>query len=81
MDTSGQGILSFIERLSSLQRLNCASVIEKGPQSVSFIERIFLLCHRMSITVEPPIKDTSNKGHLSIKDKSTRPNSYYTSTF
>ena len=34
-----------------------------------------------SIIVEPPIKDTPNKEHLSIKDKSTRPNSYYTSTF
>ena len=32
-------------------------------------------------TVEPPIKDTPNKGNLSIKDKSTCPNSYYTSTF
>ena len=32
-------------------------------------------------TVEPPIKDTPNKEHLSINDKSTRPNSYYTSTF
>ena len=32
-------------------------------------------------TVEPPIKDTPNKGHLSIKDKSTCPNSYYISTF
>ena len=32
-------------------------------------------------TVERPIKDTPNKEHLSIKDKSTRPNSYYTSTF
>ena len=32
-------------------------------------------------TVEPPIKDTPNKEHLSIKDKSTCPNSYYTSTF
>ena len=28
--------------------------------------------------MEPPIKDTPNKEHLSIKDKSTRPNSYYT---
>ena len=35
----------------------------------------------VSYTVEPPIKDTPNKEHLSIKDKSTRPNSYYTSTF
>ena len=32
-------------------------------------------------TVEPPIKDTPNKEHLSIKDKSTHPISYYTSTF
>ena len=32
-------------------------------------------------TVKPPIKDTPNKEHLSIKDKSTCPNSYYTSTF
>ena len=32
-------------------------------------------------TVEPPIKDSPNKEHLSIKDKSTRPISYYTSTF
>ena len=31
--------------------------------------------------VEPPIKDTLNKEHLSIKDKSTCPTSYYTSTF
>ena len=28
-------------------------------------------------TVEPPIKDTRNKEHLSIKDKSTHPGSYY----
>ena len=27
-------ILSFIERFSSLWRLNCTSVVEKGPQSV-----------------------------------------------
>ena len=38
MDTLGPAILSFIERLSSLQRLKCTSIIEKGPQSVSFIE-------------------------------------------
>ena len=31
--------------------------------------------------VEPLIKDTLNKAHHSIKDKSTHPNSYYTSTF
>ena len=30
----GPAILSFMERL-------CASIIEKGPQSVSFIERFF----------------------------------------
>ena len=33
--------VSFIERLSSLWRLKCTSMIEKGPQSVSFIERDF----------------------------------------
>ena len=32
-------------------------------------------------TVKPPIMYTPIKEHLSIKDKSTRPNSYYTSTF
>ena len=36
---------------------------------------------QFSTTVEPPIKDTPNKEHLSIKDKSTCPNSYYTSAF
>ena len=41
MDTLGPAILSFIERLSSLWRLKCTSVIEEGPQSVSFIERFF----------------------------------------
>ena len=35
----------------------------------------------MYIQWNPPIKDTLNKEHLSIKDKSTFPNSYYTSTF
>ena len=39
----GPGILSFIERLSFLWRLKCTSIIEKGPQSVSFIERWFFL--------------------------------------
>ena len=33
------------------------------------------MCVIRSYTVEPPIKDTPNKGNLSIKDKSTRPNS------
>ena len=37
MDTLGLAILSFIERLSSSK----VSIIEKGPQSVSFIERFF----------------------------------------
>ena len=36
--------MSFIERLSSLRRLKCTSIIEKGPKSVSFIERFFVLC-------------------------------------
>ena len=34
-------ILLFIKRLSSLWRLKCTGIIEKGPQSVSFIERFF----------------------------------------
>ena len=37
--------------------------------------------YNMMYTVERLIKDTPNKEHLSIKDKSTRPNSYYNSTF
>ena len=36
----GATILSIIERLSSLRRLKCTSVIEKGSQNVSFIERL-----------------------------------------
>ena len=31
----------LIERLSFLQRLKCTGIIEKGPPSVSFIERFF----------------------------------------
>ena len=42
MDTLGPAILFFIERLSSLLGLKCASIIEKGPQIVSFIERFNL---------------------------------------
>ena len=38
MDTLGPGSLSFIDRLSSLRRLKCTSIIEKGPQSLSLIE-------------------------------------------
>ena len=35
------GILSFKERLSSLWRFDCTSIIEKNePQSLSFIERL-----------------------------------------
>ena len=34
----------FIKRLSSLWRLKCTSAIEKGPQSVSFIERFCFYC-------------------------------------
>ena len=36
-------ILPFIERLSSLRRLKCTSILEKGPQSVSFCRKVFLL--------------------------------------
>ena len=35
--------LSFLERLSSLRRLKCTSIIDLG-QSVAFIERFFRLC-------------------------------------
>ena len=51
MDMLGAAILSFIERLSSLRRLKCTSIIEKGPQSVSFIERFFLLCPPFRVSI------------------------------
>ena len=44
MNTFGPAILSFLERLSSLRRIECTVIIEKGPQSVSLIQRFFLLC-------------------------------------
>ena len=44
MDKLEPAILSFIERLSSLRRLKCTSIIEKGPQSASFIERRLFYC-------------------------------------
>ena len=44
MDTFGPGILFFIlERLSSLWRIKCTSIIEKGPLNVSFIGRLSFL--------------------------------------
>ena len=43
-------ILFLIERLSSLQRLKCSGIIEKGPQSVSFIERLFY-CILYSVSI------------------------------
>ena len=43
MDPFGLVVLFFIERLSSLWRLKCNGIIEKGPQSVSFIYRGFFL--------------------------------------
>ena len=51
MDTLGLGpaIMSFIERLSSLRRLKCTSIIENGPQSVSFIERLFWTSTHMQL--------------------------------
>ena len=39
----GPAILSFIEKLSSLRRLKCTSIIEKGPQSLSFTERFSIV--------------------------------------
>ena len=38
-----------MERLSSFWMLKCTSTKEKGPHSVSFIERYFLLCHSFSV--------------------------------
>ena len=35
--------MSFIERLSSLRRLKCTSIIEKGPQSVSLLFRVSII--------------------------------------
>ena len=34
-------LYNYIERLFSLRRLKCTSIIEKGPQSLSFTERFF----------------------------------------
>ena len=45
----GQTILSFIERLSSLRRLKCTSIIEKGPQNVSFIESFSIVFFTWSV--------------------------------
>ena len=58
-------------------------IVVKGYEDTVLIKPPWLnyIAGVIAITVEPPIKDTPNKEHLSIKDKSTRPNSYYTSTF
>ena len=45
----GSSILYLIERLSSLWRLKCTSVIEKRPQSVSFKERFFYCVRGSSV--------------------------------
>ena len=41
----------FTERLSSLRRLKCTSIIEKGFHSVSFIESFFYLIQILYIHV------------------------------
>ena len=46
--------MSFTERLSSLRRLKCTSITEKGPQSVSFIERFLF---RVSIVTVLHMKE------------------------
>ena len=44
MDTLGPGILSSIERLSSLLKLKCTSTVERRDlKSVSFMERVFFI--------------------------------------
>ena len=63
--------LLYIDNLSHLP-------LSRGTKMVLYADDRVTL---QGYTVEPPIKDTSNKEHLSIKDKSTCPNSYYTSTF
>ena len=55
------------------------------------LSKLYTLVFRMTSYLEYSIvggcvylavySGTSDKGHLSIKDKSTHPNSYYTSTF
>ena len=42
MDSLGPAVLAFVERLSSLRRLKCTSIIE-GPRNVAIKERFFLL--------------------------------------
>ena len=45
MDTLGPVILSFIERLSSLQRLKCTSIIEKGLKVCPlYVREYFFYC-------------------------------------
>ena len=51
----GPQSVSFIRRLSSLQRLKCTSIMENGPRSASFIERFFsivlsVFCRRLYCT-------------------------------
>ena len=48
MDTLGTG--HFVEGLSSIWRLKCTRMIEKGPQLMSFIESFFFYSFRVFIT-------------------------------
>ena len=43
VDTFGTSHFVLYREVFSLWRLKCTSIIEKGPQSVSFIERLFSL--------------------------------------
>lgn len=47
MDTLGPFVLSFIEKFSSLHKLNYTSVIEKRPQSLEKFFSIVSLIHCM----------------------------------
>ena len=47
--------------LSSLRRLKCINIIEKGPQSVSFIERFFSI-------VECPLSEVILYSSIVVKD-------------
>ena len=44
MDSLGPAILSFTEVVFSLEVKMYTSIIQKGPQNVSFIERLFYCC-------------------------------------
>ena len=67
MDMLGPAILSFTERLSSIQRLESTSIIDMGPQIVSSIERFFSIIQ--SILYQSFHAYTCNTCRLGIGDR------------